>query len=51
MSGVGEQLGVLVPGSVSGSGSGSSDLEPPGEGWFLKDKQETRVSDLYKYDL
>lgn len=41
MSGAGVQLGYLVPGSVSGSGSGSSDREPPEvekEGLFLKDR-------------
>lgn len=41
MSGAGEQLGFLVLGSVSGSGSVSSDHEPPEvgwKGWFLKDR-------------
>lgn len=47
MSDDGEQLGFLVPGngSGSGSGSGSSDHEPPEvgrEGWFLKDRKETK---------
>ena len=47
MSGAGEQLEFLAPGSVngSGSGSGSFDHEPPEvgrEGWFLKDRPETQ---------
>lgn len=45
MSGAGEQLGVLVPGSVIGSGSASFDHEPlevEREVWFLKDGQETQ---------
>lgn len=44
MNGAGEQLGLLDPGSVSGSGSVSFDHESPeGErqGWFLRDRTET----------
>lgn len=45
MSGAGEQLGFVVLGSGSDSGSGSFEHEPPVEGrqgWFLKDRH--RVS-------
>lgn len=42
MSGAGERLGFLAHGSASGSGSGSSEHEAPGEEWFLKDRQETQ---------
>lgn len=46
MSAAGEQLGALVPGSGSDSGSGSFGRESPGEGWqgwSLKDGSETAV--------
>lgn len=54
MSGAGEKLGSLVPGSVSGFGSGNSDHEPPEvgrEGWFLRDRQETGLVVYTKHDL
>lgn len=45
MSGAGAQLGLLVPGSASGSGR--CEHEPPVEerqGWFLTDRAETEIS-------